>query len=141
MDLVILKYLVHQLFSMLLFTTFRISGANCINSYIVVVRMFTAFIHCSYNTQDRQISWEAFHLSSRVDILWRAEKIENTKKEKEVCRKHSINPDTSLKQAVHDPKDVITPKDIVTLEPLVNLITERIKSCQKLYLSAFISVC
>lgn len=47
------------------------------------------------------------------------------KKGKEVCGKHNnIKPDTSLKQAVHDPKDIITPKDNVTLEPLVNLITK-----------------
>lgn len=125
LDLVILKYLVHQLFSVLLFTTSRMSGANCINNYIVVVRILTAFIHFSHNTQDRQIRWEASDLSSRVDILWRTEKIKNTEKEKEVCGKHNnIKPDISLKQAVHDPKDMITPKDIVTLEPLVNLITK-----------------
>lgn len=64
LDLGILKYLVHQLFSMLLFTAFRISGANCINNYIVVVRILTAFIHCSHNTRDREISWEASNLSS-----------------------------------------------------------------------------
>lgn len=43
LDLVILKYL-HQLFPVLLFTTFRVSGANCINNYIVVVRILTAFV-------------------------------------------------------------------------------------------------
>lgn len=43
LDPVILKYL-HQLFPVLLFTTFRVSGANCINNYIVVVRILTAFI-------------------------------------------------------------------------------------------------
>lgn len=57
--------------------------------------------------------------------MGRAEKIKNTKKGKEVCGKHNnIKPVTSLKQVVHDPKDIITPKDIVTLEPLVNLITK-----------------
>lgn len=56
--------LVHQLFSVLLFPTFRISGANFINNYTVVVRILTAAVCCGHNTQDRQISWKASDLSS-----------------------------------------------------------------------------
>lgn len=64
------------------------------------------------------------HLIFHQDLLRRAEKIKNTKK-KEVCGKYNnIKPDTSLKQAVHDPKDIIIPKGIVALEPLANLITK-----------------
>lgn len=118
MDLVILKCLIRKLFSVLLFVTFRINGDNCTNNYTLVVRILTAFIHCNHNTQGKQVSWGASDASSVADILWRAEKVKN-KQKKEVRGNHSnIKPDTSLKQVIDVPKDIVTP------QPFTNLVTK-----------------
>lgn len=102
---------------MLLFISFRINGDYCINNHTLVLTMLTAFIHCNHNTQSRQISWGASDVSSVVDILWRAEKVKNTKKRRSVGNS-GIKPDTTLKQVIRDPKD------IVTSDHLINLITK-----------------